>query len=269
MELAIILFFFMIAFRKDLLGLRSFSLHNDRDKLILKVGLGVIALALLVAGVDRLVQVLELKYNPEVLFLNDWLRNIPFNDLSLYFGYNSWLFLAINRAVYYYGFFLPCIFLIAQGVARRDFRQLSILLFSTFIFHYAVHFPFYFLTEGHQVWYVKGVMVPLFRTISPLDHVFPSMHTSMSVTALLVAWRQPNRSVRYLYSVFCPLVIFSTFYLQIHWTIDAIAGALIGVLAVKFGEHVTNLGWLHVAIAKLNSLELRSRRYTPKGLSRS
>ncbi|MDD4078727.1 MAG: phosphatase PAP2 family protein [Eubacteriales bacterium] len=267
MELAIILLVFLIAFRKDLLELRSFSLQNEKDKFILKLGLGLLGLALLVAGTDRFVQMLEIKYHPEILFLNDWLRSLPYNDLSVYFGYNSRILLRIIRAVYHYGFFVPCIFLIIRAVARRDLRSLSLLIFSTFAFHYAVHFPFYFFTEGHQIWYVKGIMVPLFRTISPLDHVFPSMHASMSVTSMLLAWRQPNKATRILYSIFCPLVIFSTFYLQIHWTIDAVAGAIIGVAAVKFAEYATAQGWLYLIIARLNEIGALLRRPASKELS--
>lgn len=267
MELAIILAIFLLCFGKDLLALKSFSLGDEKNKFILRVGLSVMAVGLLVAGLDRIVQVLEIKYNPEVLFLNDWLQRLPFNDPSIFFRYNSRILLRLIRAVYHYGFFVPCIFLIAQAVARRDFRSLSLLIFSTFAFHYFVHFPFYFFTEGHQVWYVKGVMVPLFRTISPLDHVFPSMHASMSVTAMLLAWRQPNKAVRVLYSIFCPLVIFSTFYLEIHWTIDAIAGALIGIAAVKFGEYATSRGWLHILIARLSEIGAAFRRSATKELS--
>lgn len=254
MELAIIILIFIITFRKDLLQLKTFSLRNDKDKFILKLGLGLLGVALLVAGVDRIVQALEIKYNPEFLFLDDWLQGLPYNDISVYFGYNSRIFLRMIRAVYHYGFFVPCIFLITQAVAKRDLRGLSMLIFSTFAFHYVMHFPFYFFTEGHQIWYVKGIMVPLFRTISPLDHVFPSMHASMSVTSMLLAWRQPNKAAKILYSIFCPLVIFATFYLQIHWTIDAVAGAIIGVAAVKFAEYATNRDWLYVIIARLNEL---------------
>jgi hypothetical protein len=267
MELAVILLIFLIAFRDDLIQLKSFSLHSEKDRFIFRVGLGLLGLALAVAGVDRLVQFLELKFHPEVFFINDWLEKLPFNDLSIFFGYRSRLFLRIIRAVYHYGFFLPCIFLILRAVARRDFRGLSLLVFSTFAFHYALHFPFYIFTEGHQIWYVKGVMVPLFRTVSPLDHVFPSMHASMSVTSLLLAWRQPGKAVRVLYSLFCPLVIFATFYLQIHWTIDAVAGVFIGIAAVKFGEYATSLGWLHLVIAKINESWLLLRRPADRGLS--
>ena len=267
MELAIILLAFIFIYKNDLVKLKSFTFRNEKDIFIFKISLGLLAVALLVAGIDRVVQVLELKYHPEVLFLNGWLKSIPYNDLSVFFGYRSRLFLRAIRAIYYYGFFVPIIFLILQAVARRDFRALSLLVFSTFAFHYLAHFPFYFFTEGHQVWYVKGVMVPLFRTVSPLDHVFPSMHASMAVTTMLLAWQQPNKAIRSLNLVFCALVIFSTFYLQIHWTIDAIAGALIGVVAVKFGKHATDQGWLHIVIAYLRSLSLAPKRNASKELS--
>lgn len=254
MELTLILLVFILATYKDIIGLKNFSLTREKDVLYLKIGFGLIGMALLVAGIDRFVQWLELRYKPELFFINDWLLNLPYNDLSVYFRYNSPLIIKAIRGIYLYGFFVPFIFLMLRAVAQRDFRNLSLLFFGTFAFHYAAHFPFYFLTEGHQIWYVKDVMVPLFRTMSPLDHVFPSMHSSMSVTSLLLAWQQPNKWIRALYSVFCPLVIFSTFYLQIHWTIDAVAGALIGVAAVKFAKHATDRGWLYTVMGALGSL---------------
>jgi membrane-associated phospholipid phosphatase len=267
MELAIILLIFIFVSRKDLLELRSFSLRKEKDKLVLMLGLGILGLAFLVAGIDRFEQMFEIKFHPEILFLNDWLKSIPLNDLSVYFNYNRPIILKILRAVYHYGFFVPVIFLIINAVSRRDVRGLSMLVFGTFAFHYTVHFPYYFFTEGHQIWCVKGVAIPLFRTMSPLDHVFPSMHASMSVTALLLAWKQPNRAVRILYTIFCPLVIFATFYLQIHWTIDAIAGAIIGIAAVEFAEYATNNGWLHIHIGRISDLRGLFRRPATKGLS--
>lgn len=268
MELAIISLVFLLAVNKDIFKLKNFSLSNEKDLLSLKVALGLFGLAMTVAGIDRFVQWVELSYRPEIFFLNDWLASIPFNDLSVYFGYNSPFLIRTIRAIYLYGFFLPFIFLAIRAVAQRDVRSLSLLAFGTFAFHYAAHFPFYFFTEGHQIWYVKDVMVPLFRTVSPLDHVFPSMHTSMSVTSLILAWQQPNKWMRAVYSVFCPLVIFSTFYLQIHWTIDAVAGAVIGVAAVRFAVYATDRGWLYVVLAKFNTLWGLLKRPDPKALSR-
>lgn len=269
MELIIVVTVFLFFTYKDLFELRKLSLEREKDLQYLKIGVGLIGLAMVVAGIDRLVQWLELTYKPELFFLNDWLLGLPYNDLSVYFSYNSPIIIKAIRVIYHYGFFVPFIFLMLRAVAKRDMRSLSLLAFGTFAFHYAAHFPFYFFTEGHQIWYVKDIMVPLFRTISPLDHVFPSMHTSMSVTSLLLAWEQPNKGMRALYTVFCPLVIFATFYLQIHWTIDAVAGAVIGVAAVKFAKYATSQGWLYIVMAKVDAIGgLFTRRSASKALSR-
>ncbi len=267
MELVLILLVFILVTYKDIIGLKDFSLGREKDVQYLKIGVGLIGLALLVAGADRFFQWLEHGYKPELFFINEWLLNLPYNDLSVYFGYNSPFIIRAIRGIYHYGFFVPFIFLMLRAVAQKDMRNLSMLFFGTFLFHYAAHFPFYFLTEGHQVWYVKDIMVPLFRTVSPLDHVFPSMHASMSVTSLLLAWQQPNKWMRALYSIFCPLVIFSTFYLQIHWTIDAVAGAIIGIAAVMFAKYATDQGWLYTVMAKLGAV-LSPRRSQPQTLSR-
>lgn len=268
MELALILLVFILVTYKDIINLKDFSLNREKDFLAIKIGIGLIGVAMLVAGIDRFVQWLEQAHNPELFFINDWLLRMPYNDLSVYFSYNSPIIITAIRAIYHYGFFVPFIFLLLRAVARKDIDNLSMLFFGTFLFHYASHFPFYYLTEGHQIWYVKDIMVPLFRTMSPLDHVFPSMHASMSVTSLLLAWHQPNKWMRALYSIFCPLVIFATFYLQIHWTIDAVAGAIIGVAAVMFAKYATDQGWLYTVMAKLGVKGLFPRRSQPQSLSR-
>jgi len=259
---------FVLFTYKDLLGMRTFSLNREKDLLLIKIAMGIFAVVFIVAGIDRFFQWFEITYNPEIFFINDLLLRIPYNDLSIYFSYSSPFFLKAIRVIYHYGFFVPFIFLLLRAVAKRDLRSLSLLAFGTAAFHYIAHFPFYLLTEGHQIWYVKGVMVPLFRTVSPLDHVFPSMHTSMSVTTLLLAWQQPNKWMRALFTIFCPLVIFSTFYLQIHWTVDAVAGAFVGVAAFKFASYATERGWLFIVIAKLSAAWGLLRRPDTKSLSR-
>lgn len=248
MEFAIILLIFIVAMRRELWELRTYSLRKEQDSLLVRIALGLIIVCMIVGAVDRFVQWLEIQYQPEIFYLDAWLLRIPYNDLSIYFSYNNPHILNAFRAIYNYGFYLPFFGLMLSALGRRDFKMLSLLAFSTFAFHYILHFPFYFLTEGHQIWLVKGIYPPLFRTISPLDHVFPSMHTSISVTYLLLAWKQPNKALRLLYTIFCPLVIFATFYLRIHWTVDAIAGAMVGYAGVRFAVYATSKGWLYSVV---------------------
>lgn len=62
-------------------------------------------------------------------------------------------------------------------------------------------------------------------------NVFPSLHTSLSVTVALLAWR--SRETYPLWTVIAiPLaasIIISTVYLGIHWGTDVVAGIVLGV----------------------------------------
>lgn len=66
------------------------------------------------------------------------------------------------------------------------------------------------------------------------SNVFPSMHTSLSVTVAYMAWRTRG-TVRNWPLVAVPLsscVVVATMYLGIHWVLDVVAGVILGVGSV-------------------------------------
>ena len=68
----------------------------------------------------------------------------------------------------------------------------------------------------------------LVSQVNTNTNVFPSLHTSLSVTVALLAW-QTRRQYPLWTLVSIPIaasVVFSTMYLGIHWGIDVLAGAL-------------------------------------------
>jgi len=74
----------------------------------------------------------------------------------------------------------------------------------------------------------------LTSTVNANTNVFPSLHSSLSVTVLLLAYR--TRGVYpgwFLLTI--PIVgsiVLATMYLGIHWAIDVLAGALLAVVSV-------------------------------------
>ncbi|QLG29718.1 inositol phosphorylceramide synthase (plasmid) [Halorarum halophilum] len=71
-------------------------------------------------------------------------------------------------------------------------------------------------------------------------NVFPSLHTSLSVTIALFAWETRERFPRWPL-VAIPIaasVVFSTMYLGIHWATDVVAGCLLGAFCVWFATRL-------------------------------
>lgn len=65
-------------------------------------------------------------------------------------------------------------------------------------------------------------------------NVFPSLHTSLSVTVALLAARTRDvyRGWSYLAGVLAASVVVSTMYLGIHWAVDVMVGTVLAVLSV-------------------------------------
>lgn len=74
----------------------------------------------------------------------------------------------------------------------------------------------------------------LTAAISSNTNVFPSLHTSLAVVVLLIAWRS-RREYPWWFAItglVASSIVFSTMYLGIHWLIDVLAGVVLGVVAV-------------------------------------
>ena len=73
-------------------------------------------------------------------------------------------------------------------------------------------------------------------------NVFPSLHTSLSVTVALLAWRTRDTFPRWTV-VAVPLagcVVVSTMYLGIHWATDVVAGVLLAVVSVWLARRLVS-----------------------------
>ncbi len=129
------------------------------------------------------------------------------------------------------------------------------------IINYAIAIPFYLFFPVNEVWSypLSGVtfhMLDVFpdfeksyRPLSGLDNCFPSLHTSLSVTIMLLAARSGNRVWRIITSISAVIVVFSIFYLGIHWVTDMVAGSLLGITASTLGIY-----WARLTLKKEEGL---------------
>jgi membrane-associated phospholipid phosphatase len=63
---------------------------------------------------------------------------------------------------------------------------------------------------------------------------FPSSHVGVATIVMWLAWETKNRKVLFTCLPFAVLLFFSTFYIQAHYAIDAIAGLFFGTVFYFF-----------------------------------
>jgi membrane-associated phospholipid phosphatase len=165
-------------------------------------------------------------------------------------GNNGWMFRVIQtpwltnyfRWIYANGFTLPVLIPIFRSFLTKDSLKMIRYSLSAHVLQFLLIFPFYLTIHVNEVWYVLGQPDGMARNLSAADasvvvvNCFPSMHTSIAFAMLLLAWREKDKVFRWVWTVFCASVIYSTLYLEIHWVTDVIAGILLAIIAVKLGD---------------------------------
>ena len=165
--------------------------------------------------------------------------------------YTPWLTPII---VFFYIFMLQSVIAASLGVYLLDNNRL--MLYATcyaIIINYAIAIPFYLYLPVNEVWSyapagVRFVMLDIFpkfeqeyRPLSGLNNCFPSLHTSISVTMALLAFRSGNRRWMVITATTAVIIVFGIFYLGIHWLTDMMGGTLLAVLASTLGVQLSRL----------------------------
>ncbi|USZ69362.1 phosphatase PAP2 family protein [Halorussus salilacus] len=158
--------------------------------------------------------------------------------LTAYFSY-----------VYVYGYAFLLIFPVVAYFALEDTEPLrqTIVAYSL---NYGIGVLCYlaFIAYGPRNLMPEMVEGLLFTTypeyklltaeVNSNTNVFPSLHTSLSVTVALLAarTREVYRGWFYVATLLAASITFSTMYLGIHWGTDVIAGILVAVGSVRYAE---------------------------------
>lgn len=117
------------------------------------------------------------------------------------------------------------------------------------LLNYLIALPFYLFVPVNEAWsvspHIRFLMLDVFpsfereyRPLSGLDNCFPSLHTSLSVTMALLAARSGNRRWAVFAGLNAAIIVFSIFYLGIHWFTDMIAGLCLAGTAAAIGLKV-------------------------------
>lgn len=150
--------------------------------------------------------------------------------------------------VYLYGYAFLLLFPFLAYFALEDMDELSTLIVA-FTANYAIGLVCYVLfiaygPRNFDAMIFENVLydaVPrahyLTNTINENTNVFPSLHTSLSMTVFFLAWLTRDK-----YPLWVPVagvlaisIVTSTMYLGIHWFSDVIAGTILALLSVYIG----------------------------------
>ena len=124
----------------------------------------------------------------------------------------------------------------------------------TLLLNYAIAIPFFLFFPINEVWSYAPAGVhfymleafptfeQIYRPLSGLDNCFPSLHTSISVSMAILAVRSGNRRLAITACTLAVAIIFTIFYMGIHWLMDMTGGLLLASLAttiaVRWAYHV-------------------------------
>lgn len=170
---------------------------------------------------------------------------IPFNDLSLEAAVTPDILLKIIRIIYCSGYITPLFLPAIANSLQGHYKQAWTYILSGHLLQVFIITPIYLLFPISEIWYVTGQMDPLARVFSDdfdraftVAWCFPSMHTSVAMASLLVAWKEENRLFKWMWCSYCILIIASTFLLPIHWVVDVIGGIILGYGAVVIANKI-------------------------------
>lgn len=163
------------------------------------------------------------------------IQQVATPELTLYFSF-----------VYVFGYILLLVFpLVAYFSLERLDRLYELTLAYTANYLIGLLLYLLFIAYGPRNLGVAEQFMyeafPQFQfltfTINMNTNVFPSLHTSLSVTVMLFAWRTRTAFPRWLLiaSVLGSSVMVATVYLGIHWLIDVIGGILLGWASYRIG----------------------------------
>ena len=138
---------------------------------------------------------------------------------------------------------------IAIYTHNKQFHLFYAICYAVMI-NYMVAIPFYFFFPVNELWYYHPnveFLIPQFfptfeqeyRPLSGLNNCFPSLHTSLSVTIAIIAAKSGLRVWKWFTAISACIIIFSIFYLGIHWITDMLGGIALAVVAATVGLRIS------------------------------
>lgn len=237
-----------------LLGFVCLTVKSDikkttKIKSFLKIAMPflILILVILASGNDLWHRILRLELKVgSIIELNGFFKTIPFNDASFARIFQPKFLTYYMKLVYNTGFVLAVLIPLFRAAMCLDLKKMLRYTLSAHIFQVIIITPLYFLFHLQEVWFVNGVPDMLARNLGPSEIIettlncLPSMHTSIAFAMFLLVIREEDKLFKFFWGFYCLSVIYSTMYLEIHWSIDVLGGLLLGYLTVKLADFTIN-----------------------------
>lgn len=235
------------------------------------------AAMLLILYVNKLELRFETVY-PIKLDMTPWIHKLEGNWIALLqslFQHDVLTYVL----VFFYVVVFPALLVTSLIVyVHRNHLRLFYTLCYAIMINYLIAIPFYLFFPVDEVWAYapSGVhffmleAFPTFETeyrgLSGLNNCFPSLHTSISLTLALIARQSGMRAWTWIASLSAGTIIFSIFYLGIHWFTDMLGGAVLALFAVKMSLRLS--AWSVGTTSSVYGFRLRQReRSTTESIS--
>lgn len=172
-----------------------------------------------------------------------WLQSMATPEITAYFAFSyiyGYVFLLVFPLVAYFALSQPEP-LRRTIVAYGANYLIGVLCYVIFIAYGPRNV---IIDQADQLLYSQYAQYQFVTTaVNDETNVFPSLHTSMAVTAALLAW-----TTREEYPLWVPVsavlavsVLVSTVYLGIHWATDVIFGIALGWISVTIGTRFEDI----------------------------
>lgn len=152
---------------------------------------------------------------------------------------------------YFYVVVFPCLMItsILIYTFKKEYKLFYAVCYAM-MFNYVIAIPFYLFFPVNEVWFAHPSVELLindvfptfeqdYRPLSGLDNCFPSLHTSISVTMAVIALRSRSKFWQAFVPLSAAIIVFSIFYLGIHWLADMCGGVILGYTAAKAGLRIS------------------------------
>ena len=118
---------------------------------------------------------------------------------------------------------------------------------AAYLFNYLLALPFYLFAPVTEVgWSPLSNAIPMLdealpglsgavRVGSGLDNCLPSLHTSMTTTAAVLAWVHGGPRLRWIAGVCALATAYAVMALGVHWALDVVTGVPFGALCAGLG----------------------------------